>query len=201
MDDPGIKSILFDIDSPGGSVYGVQELADRIYSMRGRKPMTAVANSLMTSAAYWIGSAADHIAITPGGVLGSIGVYAMHMDYSKANEQEGVKPTYIFAGKHKVEGNFDEPLADEARGRMQAMVDETYDRFVSGVARNRNINAADVLRDYGEGRWFTAAEAKRRGMADSIHTFDDTVRMMAQNKQGRMTKGRAAAMIEIAKRR
>ncbi|MBK8434507.1 MAG: S49 family peptidase [Chloroflexi bacterium] len=82
MANPSVGRILFDVDSPGGSVEGVAELASEIVAARGKKPMTAVANGLMASAAYWIGSAADEIVVTPSGMVGSIGVLAVHEEMS-----------------------------------------------------------------------------------------------------------------------
>ena len=87
------------------SVYGVAELADQIQSARASKPVVAIANSLAASAAYWIGCAAGEFYVTPGGEVGSIGVWQAHFDYSQAIASEGVKPTLISAGKYKVEGN------------------------------------------------------------------------------------------------
>ena len=99
--DETVGQILIDIDSPGGSVYGVAELADEIQSARSQKPIVAVANSLAASAAYWIGCAASEFYVTPGGEVGSIGVWQAHQDYSQALEESGVKTTLISAGKFK----------------------------------------------------------------------------------------------------
>jgi ClpP class serine protease len=109
--DDSINKIVLDIDSPGGSSYGVAELFNEIYGARGQKPIVAIANSLAASAAYWIGSAADRFLVTPGGLVGSIGVYSVHQDISKMAEKAGVKTTFISAGKHKVEGTSSSPSA------------------------------------------------------------------------------------------
>ena len=93
--DDTVGQILIDIDSPGGSVYGVAELADEIQSARSQKPIVAVANSLAASAAYWIGCSANEFYVTPGGEVGSIGVWQAHQDYSRALDEEGVKTTLI----------------------------------------------------------------------------------------------------------
>ncbi|MDQ2963225.1 MAG: S49 family peptidase, partial [Pseudomonadota bacterium] len=99
--DETIGGIVIDVDSPGGSVYGVQELADEIYAARAQKPIYAVANTLAASAAYWLGSAASEFYVTPSGEVGSIGVYAAHEDWSKALDIAGIKTTLISAGQHK----------------------------------------------------------------------------------------------------
>jgi len=105
-----VKAVVLDIDSPGGTVPGTDELASEIRAIRGgEKPIIAQVNSLAASAAYWIASAADEIVVTPSGRAGSIGVYTAHDDLSAALEKRGIKRTYISAGKHKVDGNETEP--------------------------------------------------------------------------------------------
>jgi len=205
MADDSIGAILIDVDSPGGSVYGTQELSDKIYNARGKKPIIAVANSLMASAAYFIASAADEILITPSGEAGSIGVVAVHLDHSKFLDDQGVKPTIITAGKHKAEGNPYEPLNDEAFDYLQKRVNEYYTSFVSTVARNRGISAATVLKDFGQGRVLGAREAKDVGMVDDIATVETVYKSLSQTKTtlrrasaaGRKNK----AKLEIAKLR
>ncbi|MES0076958.1 S49 family peptidase, partial [Mesorhizobium sp. M0058] len=139
LNDPSVGSIVLNIDSPGGSVSGVQALANEIYKARGPKPIIAQVNSLAASAAYWIASSADEIVMTPGATAGSIGVYALHRDVSKAAEMEGFKFTFISAGKFKVEGNQFEPLNDEAFAANKKMIDAYYSDFTSSVARGRGV--------------------------------------------------------------
>ncbi|MSP50322.1 MAG: S49 family peptidase, partial [Alphaproteobacteria bacterium] len=124
--DPRVSRIVLDIDSPGGGVYGISELADEIRKSRGPKPIIAQANSLMASAAYWIGSACDELVCTPSGEVGSIGVYGVHEDWSTAYADAGIKFTLVKAGKFKAEGVDFEPLSKEAAGDMQRRVDEYY---------------------------------------------------------------------------
>ena len=82
LNDGNCKAIVFDVDSPGGSVEGVTELASEIYEARKVKPITAVFNAMGCSAAYWLASAASDLVCTPSGQCGSIGVYMMLQDES-----------------------------------------------------------------------------------------------------------------------
>jgi signal peptide peptidase SppA len=191
-----VDNIIFDIDSPGGSVAGVEELAKEIYQARGTKPVTAVANSLAASAAYWIGTAADELVVTPSGQVGSIGVLAMHEDISELLTKQGVKVELIHAGKYKVEGNPFQPLDDEARGNIQAMVDMYYDMFVTAVSRQRSVSKTDVRNGFGEGRVVGAKEAVKLGMADRVATFDDTLARLQKS-----SKTRAIASVNFRRRR
>jgi signal peptide peptidase SppA len=192
--DPDIGAIVLDVNSPGGQVGGISEVSRRIFEARGQKPVVAVANHMMASAAYWIGSSADEIVVTPDAEIGSIGAFAVHQDVSKQLEQDGVKITILKEGKFKTEGNPYEPLSDEARAVIQERVREAYDSFVSAVARNRGVDADDVRGGYGEGRIVNAKKAVRLGIADRIETLDQTVnRLFTQMRGGSPSpRGRSA---------
>lgn len=182
MADDQVGAIVLEIDSPGGTVSGVPELADRIFAAREQKPVVAVANSYAASAAYWLGTAADEMVVTPSGEVGSVGAYVLHWDTSAMNEQMGLKPTYIAYGRYKAEANPDAPLSDETLAELQRRVDEVGEMFVRAVARNRGVTPARVKADFGEGRTFGAAEAVRRGMADRVATLDETISRLAGNR-------------------
>ena len=187
--DDTVSQILIDIDSPGGSVYGVAELADEIISARSQKPVVAVANSLAASAAYWIGCAASELYVTPGGEVGSIGVWQAHFDYSQALAAEGVAPTLISAGKYKVEGNPYAPLDAEAQGFMQSRVDDYYAAFTKGVARGRGVPIAQVRDGMGQGRVLGADSALAQAMVDGVATFDDVVSKMRREAKSSARPG------------
>ena len=172
---PDVSAIVLDVDSPGGQASGIPELSKKIYQARSKKPIVAVANHDMDSAAYWIGSSASEVSVTPSGELGSIGVYAAHDDVSESLKQEGIKRTLISAGKYKTEGNPWEPLSEEAKATIQTGVDEFYDAFVKDVARNRGVKVADVRNGFGEGRVVGAHQAVELGMADRIETLDEAI--------------------------
>jgi signal peptide peptidase SppA len=189
--DDTVGQILIDIDSPGGSVYGVSELASEIVKARAQKPVIAVANSLAASAAYWIGCSASEFYVTPGGEVGSIGVWQAHFDYSKALEEEGVKPTLISAGKFKVEGNPYVPLDEQAQAFMQSRVDDYYNAFVEAVALGRGVSANIVRSGMGEGRVLGADAALAAGMVDGIATFDDVLARMQASVRRNQSRGQS----------
>ena len=181
LTDESVSQILIDIDSPGGSVYGVAELADEIISARAQKPVIAIANSLAASAAYWIGACASEFYVTPGGEVGSIGVWQAHQDYSKAMDEAGVKTTLISAGKFKVEGNPYTPLDEDAQAFMQSRVDDYYAAFTKAVAKGRGVSIAQVRDGMGQGRVLGAEAALASNMVDGIASLDDVVRKMRRN--------------------
>jgi signal peptide peptidase SppA len=177
------------IDSPGGSVYGVQELSQTIYGSRGSKPIVGIVNCLAASAAYWIGCQADRLVCTPSGDVGSIGVFSMHEDWSKAMEQEGVKVSFAAAGRFKVEGNPYEPLDDQAKQSMQARVDGYYATFVQDVGRGRRKGTEAVRDTFGQGRLVRAPDALKSGMVDQVSPFDQTLQQVVSS-MGRQYSGK-----------
>ena len=186
LQDETVSQILIDIDSPGGSVYGVAELADEIVSARAQKPVVAIANSLAASAAYWIGCSASEFYVTPGGEVGSIGVWQAHQDYSKAMDEAGVKTTLISAGKFKVEGNPYAPLDEEAQGFMQSRVDDYYAAFTKAVAKGRGVPISQVRDGMGQGRVLGADAALASSMVDGIATFNDVVKKMRRDARAQL---------------
>ena len=186
LQDETVTQILIDIDSPGGSVYGVAELADEIVSARAQKPVVAIANSLAASAAYWIGCSASEFYVTPGGEVGSIGVWQAHQDYSKAMDEAGVKTTLISAGKFKVEGNPYAPLDEEAQGFMQSRVDDYYEAFTKAVAKGRGVPISQVRDGMGQGRVLGAEAALASSMVDGIATFEDVVKKMRRDARAQI---------------
>jgi signal peptide peptidase SppA len=190
-----VDGILLDVDSPGGTVSGVPELAAKIFAGRGTKPILALANSLAASAGYWIAAAADEVWVTPSGQVGSIGVYMIHEDWSAALEQQGVKMTPISYGKFKLEGAEFEPLSEEALAFRQARVDEIGAWFTKDVARFRNDTPAAVRAGYGQGRVLGARQAIEAKLADKVGTFDEAIARLAK-RTGRGRRGMSAASRE-----
>lgn len=175
VNDPNVTSIVIDVDSPGGTVSGVDELATEIYGARKQKKITAVSNCLCASAAYYLASQANEVCVSPSSLTGSIGVYQLHEDDSAALDNIGVKFTFISAGKYKTEGNSFQPLDDEARTAMQGVVDDYYDLFTKAVARGRGVAVKAVRNGFGEGRSLTAQDAVKQGLADRVATLDDVL--------------------------
>lgn len=177
--DMNVRAIAFVCDSYGGEVAGCFELVDRIYAARGQKPMRSFAHEHAYSAGYAVASAPDHVAMSRTGGVGSIGVVTTHVDVSEAMKDMGVKITFVFAGKHKVDGNAYQPLPDEVKQRWQARIDSLYGIFTASVARNRGIDEKAVRAT--EADCFGAEEAIEIGLADSIGPFDDCVAAFNQD--------------------
>lgn len=193
MADGDVRSILLAVDSPGGTVDGTQQLAQAIYGARGTKPITALADGLMASAAYWIGSAADRILIASDTTqVGSIGVIATHVDYSRQDEKAGIKITEITAGKYKAANSPNAPLSETGRAVIQSTVDHIYSVFVDAVAMHRGKDAATVLKDMADGRIFIGRKALAAGLVDGVATFEQALELAAKGNTAAVTVGAVA---------
>jgi signal peptide peptidase SppA len=197
LSDESVTSIVLDVDSPGGSVAGIQEAATEIFAARGKKRIIAVANAQIASAAYWLACAADEIVCMPSGQVGSIGIIAIHRDYSKANDTAGIKPTYVTYGQYKVERNPDAPLSDDAQSYMQGQVNQMGDMFTNFVAKSRGVSAKDVRANFGQGRMLMAKDALAAKMIDSIGTLDQTIAKLSR-RSGTAMQGYAGFSDEHA---
>lgn len=169
--DGEVKGIALIVNSPGGDVAGCFDVADKIYQARKVKPIKAYLSEMAYSAGYALASAASSISIPRTGGLGSVGVVTYHVDLSKAAEKSGYAVTYIFAGKHKVDGHPYAPLPEDVRQRIQERLDTLYSVFVASVARNRGLSEQAVRET--EALTFTADKALSVGFADSIGTAGD----------------------------
>lgn len=181
LNDPAIKAIVIDVDSPGGTVSGCEELAAEILASRGKKPIIAVANCQMASAAFYIAAGADEIVASPSALVGSIGVYAALRDESEALQQAGIKHTLVTYGENKAEGDPRVPVTAKAIGHLQQLVDAAGTMFDNHVAKARGVTAGAVRSAYGQGRMFDAAQAKQIGLVDRVESFDQTLARLGVN--------------------
>lgn len=185
--DPSVKSIILDIDSPGGTSEMVKTTGDEIFAARGTKPVAAFANSTAGSAAYWLGSQAEKFYTSPDGMVGSVGAYTVHEDQSGKDAQQGRRFTYISAGKYKTEGNPHEPLTQEGAAYRQEMINELYDEFITNVARGRGVSEDKVRADFGGGRMMSATKGIINKMVDGEMEFDALVASMVDSQPQSMS--------------
>lgn len=195
-----VSAVVIDVDSPGGTVAGVEELGDIIHEGAQIKPVAAVANSSANSAAYWLASQAGpgRFFAAPAADIGSIGVYRMHVDESELAAQQGVRVEFMGMPEYKTEGNPYMPLSQEAREHNMAQVQESYEAFVKAVARGRGITAGQVKANYGKGRSFHANVAADMGLVDGVKTLGEVLQAMGVGgKAQAMTTGQVSALTEL----
>jgi signal peptide peptidase SppA len=181
--DPTVATILYDFDTPGGTVTGLEALAAKMFALRGVKTQIAMVNGMCASAGYWLASQCDEIVSLPDGQTGSIGVrWTPHEDNSAALAKEGIVVTEIYSGKYKTEGSPNQPMSAETKAFRQAQSDATYDTFVKAVARGRGVTPSAVKNGYGEGRVLVGKDAKAAGLVDRLATMDQTIARLTGRK-------------------
>jgi len=181
--DRGVEGILLVVDSPGGEVAGVADLADELAVARGKKPMIAAAAEGMFSAAYWLGSAVGLVTLPRTGSVGSIGVLAVHADLSQGLEQMGIRVTVVKSGAKKAQFSPFAPLEESARAAMQAEVDRLAGLFIGSVADVRGLEPPTV-RGF-EGGTFEGKAAVDAGLADAVTTTEGAFNLL----QSQITSG------------
>ena len=174
VQNPNIKGILLDIDSPGGEVNGCSELSDMIYQARGTKPIIAYASGACCSGAYWIASACDKILAADTAILGSIGVVSI---FEKDDEDKTIEIVSSQSPNKRPDIN-----TEEGKAKIQARVDELAEVFIAKVARNRGITAVDVVKNFGAGDVSVGQHAVRNGLADGLSSFEDIISSLNQEK-------------------
>jgi signal peptide peptidase SppA len=183
-EDPDVDGILLRISSPGGETDNAFETAAVLAEAGKKKPMWAVADTIAYSAGYLLASQAAKIYVPPiSGGVGSIGVYAAHLDFSGYLEQAGVKVTLISAGKGKTDGNPYEPLSESARKKIVAEVDRLYGEFVAAVARGRSGLAEQEIRGIGADLFQGSKAALGSGLADRAGSVDEAWFDLASSAQ------------------
>lgn len=169
-----VTGIVLDIDSPGGTVGGTPELADEIAA--AEKPVFAWTDSMMASAAYWLGASADQVYTSPTAEVGSIGVYMPWRDSSKMMEDRGIKTEIFRAGRYKGMGYPGTSLTDDQRKLLQAQVDDIYAMFTGHVNSKRQ---GGVSKEAMQGQSFMAKKALQENLVDGImRSRSDVERML-----------------------
>jgi len=173
---PQVTRIAFQVSSPGGTVTGVEELANKVRNIA--KPTMSYTDTEMASAAYWVAAAADKVVASPSSTVGSVGVYMVVADYSEAAKAEGIKMIVIKAGQHKAIGVPGAEVTDAHQAHLQEGVDEIHADFKAAVLQTRKLVKAEDM----EGQVFSGKQAAQRGLVTGLaDSFNEAVATWAEN--------------------
>ena len=172
--DDDVTGVIFDVASSGGSVEGLADASAAIRFLGTVKPTASIANEMMASAAYWLGSAANAIFVTQTSVVGSLGVYQVRVDASALAAKEGVKYNIIRSAPLKGLGFAGEPMSENERKEAQRVVDQFAELFVNEIATNLHISHSDAAA-LADGRIHIGQTAIDIGMANAIMSLDQLV--------------------------
>lgn len=177
LENPHIKGIVLDLNSPGGEAAGINELAKMIHAARARKRIVAYGGGTMASACYWLGSAAHEIVIDETAALGSIGVVMSYLDTSERDAKAGIRHVEIVSSQSPDKRV--DPATDTGRAKVQQIVDDLAAVFVESVAAYRGVKVEDVLSDFGRGGVLIGHAAIKARMADRVGSLEAVIAELA----------------------
>jgi signal peptide peptidase SppA len=193
--DEEIESIVWVMDTPGGSVEGLNELAQTVKRVNAIKPITVQVDGLLASAGYYVAANASAIYAARDDLIGSIGVRTVMIDSSKYYEEMGVKVIPVDTGPHKSAGLDGTPVTDQQIAATQEIIDGLYKSFLNEVQEGRGISGKD-LETVADGRVFLSDKALTLGLIDGIQTLSETIGAIQTNvRPGRSTR---AARVKLA---
>jgi ClpP class serine protease len=163
-----VQGVIFEVDSFGGEVAGAYDTAGLIVDLSAEKPTISILTDHALSAGYLLASAARQIIVPESGMAGSIGVVAVHVDYSAAAEKSGVKLTVLSAGEHKTDGHPYAALPSDVADRWRSELQTERERFAAAVARQRGERMSFDAAMATEADTFTGDQAVETGLADAV---------------------------------
>jgi len=183
MEDPAIKAILLNVDSPGGEVAGINEMASMIRAAAEKKPVVTYVGGMAASGAYWLASQTQAIVADSTAMLGSIGIVATFRDRKAADEKAGIA-NYEIVSSQSPKKRLD-PGTETGRAAIQVVLDDLAAEFVAAVASGRGVTAEKVLADFGQGGVMTAKRAIDAGLADQLGSFESVLSELAATETGK----------------
>jgi len=163
--DPSVKAIILEINSPGGSAVASDEIGQALKSTDKLK--VAWIREIGTSGAYWVASACDEIVANRMSITGSIGVIASYLEFSGLMHEHNVSYERLVAGKYKDVGTPFRKLTPEEKDMLQQQLDSIHDFFIQEVSINRGLDI-DTTRELATGFFYIGSDAKEKGLVDIL---------------------------------
>lgn len=173
-DNDGIKAVVLEINSPGGTVVSSREVAKYVKSLSEKKPVVAWIREIGASGAYWIASSADVIIADDMSITGSVGVLSSYLEFSGLLEKYGVEYERLVAGELKDVGSPYRDLSDVERRLMDAKLKKIQDLFLKDVSENRKLTSSQV-NEIKSGFFYLGIEAKELGLVDELGGREEAI--------------------------
>jgi protease-4 len=179
-DDKSVKAIVIRVDSPGGSGLASDLIWRAVESAKQKKPVVVSMSDVAASGGYYIAAGANKIVASPSTITGSIGVVAGKPVMRGFYDWLGISNEYVLRGKNAGMFRETEKFTDDERAKFEEWIKSTYyDEFVPKVAKGRN-KPAEYIDSVGQGRVWTGAQAKDRGLVDEFGGLDKAVEIAKQ---------------------
>ncbi len=172
--DPSVKGILIRINSPGGTVAASQEIYRAVLKARKKKPVVITMGDVAASGGYYIAAAGDKIFANSGTLTGSIGVITSYLNFYELLNKIGVKGITIKSGVYKDIGNPTRPLTEEEKKILQAILDDSYNQFLTDVSIGRKTSKEKIAQ-IAQGLIYTGRQAKKIGLVDYLGDYQEAL--------------------------
>ncbi|MGL4397538.1 MAG: signal peptide peptidase SppA [Hyphomicrobium sp.] len=169
-----VAGVLLYVNSPGGTTTGGEALYEGLREIAKTKPVVAQFGTVAASAGYIVGLASDHIVARGNTITGSVGVLIQWPEFAELMNKVGVKVNEVKSGPLKAAPSPFEPMKDDARKVVEAMIGDGFKWFVGLVEERRGIKANEVA-GLMEGRIFSGREALTVRLIDQIGGEDQAV--------------------------
>jgi protease-4 len=179
-DDESVKAVVLRVDSPGGSAFASDVIANEIAALQDAgKPVVVSMSSVAASGGYWISVGADRIFASPMTITGSIGIFGMLPTYQRTAAHLGIANDGV--GSTPLSGQLrpDRELTADTKRLVQLVIEEGYDDFIGRVATYRGMEK-DEVDVVGQGRVWTGADALRHGLVDELGGLEDAIGFAAE---------------------
>jgi protease IV len=178
--DKTLKAIVLRVDSPGGSGLASDIIWHAVEAANAKKPVVVSMSDVAASGGYYISASAAKIIAQPSTITGSIGVVAGKPVMRGFYDWLGISNEYVLRGKNAGMFRETEKFSDDERAKFEDWIKTTYyNDFVPKVAKGRNKDAQSIDA-VGQGRVWTGAQAKDRGLVDDFGGLDKAIEVAKQ---------------------
>lgn len=174
-ENPNVKAVILEINSPGGAALPSAEIAEQVKRMN--KTTYAVIRDVGASGAYWIASAADTVVASPMSITGSIGVISSYLEFSDLFDKYGVEYERLVAGELKDMGSPFKDLTEEERAILEIKLEKIHTMFSEAVQENRQLSDEELAR-VNTGEFFLGIESVELGLVDALASKEEAIKML-----------------------
>jgi protease-4 len=178
-EDDKVAAVVVRIDSGGGSARASEQIWHAVERLKTRKPVVVSMAGVAASGGYYIAAGASKIYADSDTLTGSIGVVGGKLVLGGALEQIGIKSYAVGKGKHSTMWSPMQPWTQGERDAVYEMMEQTYEAFVARVAQGRGMER-DAVHELAQGRVWTGAAAKERGLVDELGGLDQALAAAAE---------------------
>ena len=178
--DESVKAVVLRVDSPGGSAFASDVIANEIAALQDAgKPVIASMSSVAASGGYWIAVGADRVFASPMTITGSIGIFGMFPTYQRTVAQIGLATDGIGSNPMSGELRPDREMGTHTKQLFQVVIEDGYDDFISRVATYRGMDK-DAVDEVAQGRVWTGSDALQRGLVDELGGLEEAIAFAAE---------------------